>query len=36
VKNIYEKAIFYFMFFEKKIIRFEKIKNRVMAFPYWF
>jgi hypothetical protein len=23
-------------YFEEKTIRFEKIKNRVMAFPYWF
>ncbi len=23
-------------FLEKKIIRFEKIKNHVTTFPYWF
>jgi hypothetical protein len=35
VKNKYEKVKFK-LFLEKKIIRFEKIKNHVMTFPYWF
>jgi len=28
-----KREFFIFYFFEKKIIKFEKIKNHVMAFP---
>jgi len=36
VKNVYDKRIFEHFFFEKKIIRFEKIESHVAHFPIDF